>query len=273
MTKAIIAVLIIASISFLLPIMWSFSTAFKPTGEILSYPPTLIPQDFTFDQFIKLFTAGNGLFGKYILNTLFMAGVSILGVMIVSLLSGYALSMLPFKGSNLVLLLILSIMMVPFQSLLIPIYDLLNKIGLFDTRVGLILVYMTFFMPFCIFMVFNYFRSLPKSLRESARIDGAGEMTILFKILVPLSLPALATIIVYVFLEVWNDFVLSLIFSSSPDVRNIQVGITVFATQRFSKDWGLINAGVVFSLIPSMLVFLILQKYYVKGLTSGTVKG
>ena len=120
-------------------------------------------------------------------------------------------------------------MMVPFQSLLIPLYNLLNKLNLLDTKLGLSLVYSTFFMPFCIFIMRTYFSSLPTALRESAVLDGASELKILFKVYTPLSLPAIATSIVYLFLETWNDFILSLIFSSSSKAMNAQVGITIFA--------------------------------------------
>jgi ABC-type glycerol-3-phosphate transport system permease component len=121
-------------------------------------------------------------------------------------------------------------------------------------------------------MMRNYFSSLPDTLRESALMDGASEIKILYKVYLPLALPAVATVIVYVFLMTWNDFILSLIFTSSSEVRNVQVGIMNFATSRFTQDWGLINAGATFSIIPSILVFLLLQKYYVQGMTSGANK-
>jgi ABC-type glycerol-3-phosphate transport system permease component len=187
-------------------------------------------------------------------------------------MGGYSLSKLPFKGSNIIFLVILSIMMVPYQSLLIPLYNLMNSMGLLDSLFGVSLIYTTYAMPFCIFMMKNYFSSLPNTLRESALIDGASEIRILFGVHLPLALPAIATVIVYVFLMTWNDFILALNFTSSNDVRNIQVGITLFATTRFTRDWGLINAGATFSIIPSILVFLLLQKYYVEGMTAGTNK-
>lgn len=273
MTRVItFLILIILAIIFLFPFYWTTITSLKPSQDVFKFPPLLIPKSISFEQYEKLFTAGNGVFLRYIRNTLIMCATTIGFVLLVSILMGYALINLPFRGINFIFLVILSIIMIPFQALLVPLYDQLNKMKLIDTKLGLSLIYTTFFMPFCIFMMRSYFLSLPKSLRESALIDGASELSILFRIYLPLSLPALATIIVYVFLETWNDFILSLIFSSSNVARNVQVGIMNFATTRFSMDWGLINAGSVFTTIPTVLIFLLLQKYYVQGLTKGALK-
>ncbi|WP_319476747.1 carbohydrate ABC transporter permease [Marispirochaeta aestuarii] len=268
----IFALLILLAVLFLLPVLWNVLSAFKPATEILTYPPTLWPRNFSLEQFQKLFTAGNGIFFRFIRNTVYMTFFTIILVLIVSTLSAYGLSVLPFRGSKLIFILILAIMMVPFQSLLIPLYNLMNRLHLLDTIAGMVLVYSTFFMPLCIFLLKNYFSSLPASIRESARLDGAGELTILWRIYLPLSLPALATCLVYLFLETWNDFVLSLIYSSSNNVKNIQVGIMNFGKQRFQSDWGIINAGTAFSIVPTVLIFLLLQRYYVQGMTSGSNK-
>jgi len=272
MSKKLLLVLLIMSIFFLLAFYWTALTSFKPPSEVLTYPPSFITTNPTFVQYEKLFQTSDSIFLRYVANTFLLCGLSISMVMLLSILGGYSLSKLSFKGSNVLFLIILSIIMVPYQSLLIPLYDLMNNLGLLDTLLGLSLIYSTYFMPFCIFMMRNYFSSLPIALRESALIDGASEIKILFKVHLPLALPAVATVIVYVFLMTWNDFILSLIFTSSSDVRNVQVGIMNFATSRFTQDWGLINAGATFSIIPSILVFLLLQKYYVQGMTSGTTK-
>lgn len=256
----------------LIPIYWSGVTAFKDPSEIMIYPPTFFPKNPTLLQFKKLFTAGDGIFVKYISNSFIMVLITMIITLPASFLAGYSFSKLNFKGSNFIFLLILAIMMVPFQSLLIPLYNLLNKINLLDTKIGLSLIYSTYFMPFCVFIMRTYFSSLPNALRESALLDGASELKILIKIYSPLSLPAIATSIVYLFLETWNDFILSLIFSSSSKAMNVQVGITIFAKTRFTQDWGLINAGCLITMIPPLLLFLFLQRYYISGLASGTLK-
>ncbi|NOY08395.1 MAG: carbohydrate ABC transporter permease [Spirochaetes bacterium] len=263
---------LLLSLLFLAPIAWSLISSIKHTADILKYPPILFPKNITLEQYIKLFRAGDGVFLLFIRNTIIMTTFTISLVLIISVLASYAFVSLPFKGSNFIFILILSIFMVPFQALLIPLYSILNKLRLLDTKVGMVLVYSTFFMPFCIFMFRNYFSGIPVSIRESARLDGASELTILLKFYLPLSLPAVATIVVYLFLETWNDFVLSLIFSSSNNVKNIQVGIMNFGRQRFQSDWGIINSGSIFSLLPTIIIFLMLQKYYIQGMTAGASK-
>lgn len=270
--KYVKLVVTITAVLFMLPFAWTLITALKPSPEILQYPPSLIPESPTLFQFRRIFEAGNALFLNYIRNTFIMSGSAIVLGSVVSMLAGYALAALPFRGSNFIFVLILAILMIPFQALLVPLYVLLSNLGLLNTYLGLILIYTTFQMPFCLFMFRNYFGSLPVALRESAIIEGASELRVLFQLYMPLSVPALATVIVYIFLETWNDFILSLVFTSGPSAQNIQVGIMQFGTTRFSLNWGIINAGTAVSVIPPVIVFLLLQKYYVKGLTSGFSK-
>jgi multiple sugar transport system permease protein len=267
-TVAILAV----AIAFLHPIIWNILTSLKAGPEILQFPPTFVPEHPTLGQFQKLVEAGGGIFVRYFSNTVVMAVSSIVVILVVSSLCSYSLAVIPFPGSNFLFMVILSILMVPFQALLIPLYRMLTSMGLVDTIPGLVLVYSTFFLPFCVFMTRNYFAALPTSIRESALLDGAREFTILTRLYLPLSIPALATVIVFVFLETWNDFILSLIFSNSNSARNVQVGIMNFGRQRYQNDWGIINAGACLAMLPPVFVFLSLQKHYVKGLTSGFSK-
>ena len=267
----VLLTLLIAGI-FLLPILWNLFTALKSTQEILQIPPTLLPQTVSWDQFTKIAHAGDGIFLRYISNSATMALLSVVLVIVVSSLCSYGLAILPFPGSNALFFVILSILMVPFQALMIPLYRLLSQLHLVNTKGGLILVYSTFFLPFCVFMMRNYFASLPASMRESALLDGARDTTILVRLYLPLSIPAIATVIVFVFLETWNDFILSLVFSNSNVARNVQVGIMNFGKERFQNDWGIINAGAFVAAIPPVAIFLALQKHYVKGMTSGFSK-
>jgi len=264
--------LTIMIVVFLFPIYWNLITALKPSTELLDYPPQLFPLHPTFEQLQKLFAAGDGVFLTYCRNTLIMSISTIVLVVLLSIYCAYGLAILPFKGSRLFFLLVLSVFMIPFQSLLVPLYDQLTKMHLFNTKLGIILIYSTFFLPFCVFMLKNSFSQLPIALRESAKIDGASDRFILWNIYVPLSIPSIISCIVYLFIETWNDFVLSFVFSSSDSVKTIQVGIMNFGKQRFQSDWGIINAGTLVSIIPTILLFLFLQKYYLQGLTTGAIK-
>ncbi len=263
---------LVIALFFFLPIIWNILTALKTSPEILSFPPTFFPEKLTLGQFRKLLSAGGGIFGKYYLNTVLMTVSTIVVIVVISTLCSYSIAIIPFPGSSVLFILILSILMVPFQALLIPLYNMFTKLHLVDKLIGLVLIYSTFFLPFCVFMMRNYFKSLPSAIRESALLDGAGELTILVRLYLPLAIPAVATIVVFVFLETWNDFILSLIFSNSNHARNIQMGIMNFGTQRYQNDWGIINAGAFFSMIPPVLVFFLLQRYYIQGLTSGFSK-
>ncbi|MDD4218952.1 MAG: carbohydrate ABC transporter permease [Sphaerochaetaceae bacterium] len=265
-------IFIILSAIFLFPIYWTFITAFKPSAEILKYPPRLIPATCTLDQFNKLFTAGNGVFLQYIKNTVIITIGTILLVLFIIIPCSFSFALLPYKGQKIIFILVLSIIMVPFQSLLVPLYNLLTKLKLFNTKIGIILIYSTFFMPFCIFMMRNAFKQLPKAIYESALLDGAGDFMIMMKIYLPLCIPSVVSCIIYLFINGWNDFILSFIFSSSDKVRNIQVGINLFGKERFTSDWGIINTGTVIAIIPTVILFIILQKYYVQGMTTGAVK-
>jgi multiple sugar transport system permease protein len=236
------------------------------------YPPHLYAYNPTIIQFQRLFAAGGGVFFQYCINTFVMTVSTICIVLSFGILCSYGISILPFKGSKFLFLLILSVFMVPFQSLMVPLYSQLTKMHLFNTKLGIILIYSTFFMPFCIFMLKNSFQQIPKALKESATIDGATNFTILRNIYIPLSGPSVVSCIVYLFIETWNDFILSFVFSSSDRVRTIQVGIMNFGKQRFQSDWGIINSGTFISILPTIILFLFLQKYYVQGLTIGAVK-
>jgi len=257
---------------FLFPIYWNIVTAFKNPCEILAYPPKLIPSEWTIYQFNKLLTASNGVFLQFFVNTLIITVSTIFLVLIITIPCSFALAKLPFKGSKIVFILILLIFMVPFQCLLVPLYTLLTKIHLYNTKLGLILIYATFFMPFSIFMLRNAFLQLPQSLFESAILDGANMWKIMTNLYLPLSIPSIVSCIIYLFIETWNDFILSFMFSSSNYVRNIQVGIMNFGKQRFSSDWGIINSGTLIAIIPTIVLFIILQKYYIQGMVSGAVK-
>lgn len=262
---------IVLAIIFLAPFYWTFINSLKPRSEVLKYPPTLFPENLTFNTYQRLFNAGGGVFSKYALNSTIVTIMSVVFVCIISTLAGYALSKLKFKGINLIFIALLAIMMVPFQALLVPLYNVISSFGLLDTRIALSLIFTTYYMPFGIFMMKNSFTAIPESLRESAILEGASELTVLIKIFLPVVWPGLLTTIIYVAMQAWNDFIISLIFTSSSSARTIQVGLMNFASQRFYQDWGMINAGSIINMIPILILFILLQQYFIKGMLAGAV--
>lgn len=263
---------IVLTILFLGPFVWTLVTSIKPTDQILTYPPQLIPRSVTLEHYKTVLTVNDGLFLQYALNSLFVTAFTISLVLIASSLAGYAFANLRFRGINLIFIALLAIMMVPVQSLLIPLYGLMRQLGLLDTYWGLVLVYSTFQLPFCVFMMRNTFSSLPMSLRESALLDGCTELKVFTRIYLPLALPGLATVLVYSFMHTWNEFLVALIFNSKESIQTLQVGLTNFYLSRYRTSWEMITSGSIITMIPVMLVFIFLQRYFVQGLTSGAIK-
>lgn len=257
---------------FFAPFYWTLISSLKPRSALLRYPPKFFTTDLSFSSFKRLFTAGNGVFSFFALNSVIVSIFSVIVVSLISILAGYALSKLRFRGINFIFVALLAIIMVPFQALLVPLYSLVHQLGLLDTKIALILIYSTYFMPFGIFMMKNSFESVPDSIRESALLDGATELKVLFKVFLPLAWPGVMTTVVYVFMQAWNDFIIALVFTTSRSAKTIQVGLMNFATNRFYQDWGMINAGAVVTMLPILLLFVFLQRYFVKGMVSGAVK-
>jgi len=260
------------AIAFLAPILWTLMTSLKPTHQILTYPPQLLPEQFTLEHYRTILTVNDGEFMRYVINSLIVTSGTIFVVIVVSSLAGYAFAYLRFPGINIFFVAILATMMVPFQSLLIPLYGFMQKIGLLNSYFGLVLMYSTFQLPFCVFMMRNSFASLPPSLRESALLDGCTEAQVFRRIYLPLSLPGFATVLVYSFMTSWNEFLMALTFNSNAKVQTLQVGLTNYYLSRYRTSWEMITTGSIITMIPVLVVFFVLQRYYVRGLTSGAVK-
>jgi len=263
---------IILAVGFVAPIAWTLLTSLKPTNQILTYPPQIFPDRFTIEHYRTILTVNDGLFLRFLFNSLLVTGATIVTVLVVSSLAGYAFANLRFPGINIFFIAILATMMVPFQSLLIPLYGFMQKLGLLNSYLVLVLVYSTFQLPFCVFMMRNSFAALPQSLRESALLDGCSEAQVFRKIYLPLSLPGLATVFVYTFMTSWNEYLMALTFNPTQKYQTLQVGLTTFSLSRYRTNWEMITTGSMITMIPVLLVFMLLQKYYVEGLTAGAFK-
>ncbi|AGB41684.1 ABC-type sugar transport system, permease component [Halobacteroides halobius DSM 5150] len=263
---------IILVVAFLLPIGWTISTSLKPTNDITQLPPEWIPENITLNHYKKIFTFENGIFSTYFINSVLLTTLTVSLVVVISALAGYGFSKLDIPFGNLFKMLILLALMIPFQTLLVPLYSLIDDLGILNTRIALVFIYVTFFLPFGVFMMTNSFDSVPSSLRESALLDGANELETFLKVYLPLGLPGLATTAVYAAYRTWNDFIVALIFATSNELRPLNVGLSVLAVGKYGTSWGLLTAGVIISILPMMILYAFLQKYFVAGLTSGSVK-
>lgn len=269
-SRWIIGLNVVMAVAWLLPIYWSFVTSAKTDQEIYG-GITLFPQQFTWYNYIDLFQRKNGAFYGYLRNSIGLTLVTVLLVTVVSVLAGFAFSKLEVVGSKLWLGLILFTIMVPVQALMVPLYNTMASLGLLGTLQGMILIYATFQTPFCVYMMKSSFDMVPNALREAALIDGAGPLDIFKQIYLPLALPGSITIIVYSAYNTWNDYVIALTFGSNT-LKTFNVGLVDLITNDFSISWGVLTSGSIVGMIPITLLFLFLQKHFVRGLMSGAVK-
>ena len=255
----------------MLQLYWAVVTSLKGKGEIYQVPPTLIPHMPTMDNYAKIFTLDNGVYLKYFMNSIWITICSILFTCIVSIAAGYGLSKLDLKGGKIMLACILGAMMIPFQTLLTPLYTIMAKLGLLNTKMSLVLIYTTFHTPFCIYMMKNAFDTIPNGLLESAKLDGAGSFQVFLKICLPLTWSSVATIAVYSAYTTWNDYLIALVFANSNTIKTFNVGLTNLAISVYGTDWGVLTAGSLVGMFPIMMMFLFLQKYFIKGMMSGAL--
>ncbi len=258
---------IVLGLAILLPIIWMLFTAFKPEADVVQYPPSLFPRAFTLQHFADIWNAIP--FARLYLNTIVFAG----GVTVFSLLfdsmTGYALARLEFRGKNVVFVVIMILLMVPFQVTLIPLYDLLGSLGLAGTLPGMIVPRMT--NAFGIFFMRQFYLSLPRDLEEAARVDGASEWRIFSRIITPLAKPALLTLGLFHFQYNWNDLLWPLIMSKDIESSTLPAGLSMFVGQHV-VEYGLLMAGSVLALMPVVIFFLIIQKSFVAGIATTGMK-
>jgi multiple sugar transport system permease protein len=264
---------IILSLLFIAPIVWAILSTFKPRSEARLPPiPPWPTTGFSIDNYLTLDTFGAGL-SHSAQNSIFVAVSSVVLTAIISLLAGYGFSRFRFPFKNLFFILILSTIMIPFQSILTPIFLILSWLGLQNTLTGLVLVYVTLQMPFSIFMMRNAFDAVPKEIEEAARIDGATNVALLTKVMLPLVWPGVVTVGLFAFLNTWNEFLAALVLMTDQSKFTLPIMMTAVQSGRFGAvDWGAVQAGVTIMMIPCLILFLLLQRFYIRGLTAGAVK-
>jgi ABC-type glycerol-3-phosphate transport system permease component len=261
-------VLIVFLLVFLIPVLWIWSSAFKSSIEI-SRSPFALPTELRWENIERAWTVGG--FDRYVLNTVIYCAAIVTGVVALSCFSGYALALLPLPGRGVILTLFLLGLMVPFQSVMIPIYYLLRDIGLLETYWAFIVPGIALRLPFGIFLMRGFFKGLPVDIADAARMDGANEWQVFRSIMLPLAIPGLSTLVVFQFIYTWNQFLMPLIFVQRDELRPVALG-TMFFFGRFTADRGMIAAGVTISMIPMVILYLLLQRRFIEGITAGAMK-
>ena len=262
----------VLALMFLFPIVWSILTSLEPRAESMASPPLYWPSRLSLENYRNLAQYGQGI-GQYLWNSASIAAMTVFGTLLLSTLGGYGFSRFRFPGRNAIFVLILATLMIPFQSILNPLFVLLRLLHLQDTKLGLALVYTTFQLPFAVFMMRNAFDAVPKEIEEAALLDGCTSLRMLRLVMLPLVGPGMATVGLFAFFGSWNELLAALILIS--DARSFTLPVMLLNAQTGqlgSVDWGLMQAGVTLSILPCALLFLLLQRYYIHGLVAGAVK-
>ena len=266
----IIVVLCIGAVIAITPMLYMTATAFKANAYVQEIPPRLIPLNPTLENFQIAFTSRN--FGQAFVNSAFVAGATTLLVTVLTSMMAYAFARFEFRGKNPIFYSMLGMMMVPGVVLLIPQFIEAKNFGLINSLPGLILVYSAGPLAFNTFLLRGFFESLPRELEESAVIDGANSFTIFWRIMLPLAAPAVSTVAVFAFLGSWDEYVLALNFLTDESKRTLPIAIANFRGVQ-TTNWGLVFAGSLTAVIPTVLLFIFFQRYFIQGLTSGAVRG
>lgn len=268
--KFIILALIMLFLLF--PIYWMLITSFKTNMEAYLYPPSFFPKDFVFDSFVNLFTENNEFF-VYYFNNFLVSFISAIITCFVAIFAGYSIARFNTKWSKTFVAILLSSQMFPIISRMISLYSMMSKMGIINTRSGLILAIVAAQVPFCCLLLSSFFFNIPKEIEEAATVDGASRNTILFKLLTPLVTPGILAVGIYAFLMTWDDYLHAATLIQTDSLRTLSVGISLRYLGELSYDWSLINSISVVGTLPMVLVFFFFQKYMVKGLVAGAVKG
>jgi multiple sugar transport system permease protein len=260
-------IMIAISVATVVPFLFMASTSFTQSFTMMSYPPSLIPQNPSLDNYVQIiFTFQNGLFPRWFFNTVFTTSVIVVGSLLLNTLAGYIFAKKQFYGRDIVFALVLSTMMVPTAVTLIPAFLMINRLGLFNTYWALIIPGLS--SAFGIFMMRQFISSLPNELIEVSKIDGASELRIFWSIIVPLTTPAMAALGIFTVINAWNAFLWPLVVLRSNTMRTLVVGLATVQSE-FNINYGLVMAGSVLTVLPLLMLYLIFQPYFVEGLRMG----
>jgi len=254
-----------------LALTWIFYTSLKTNQEIFAGIWNL-PESLQWNNYVRAWTRAH--IANYFLNSLFVTLISVTALALISSMAAYALARCKFRGSNLLFYFFLSGIMIPVQLILVPLYKLLTSLSLVDSLIGLIFIYVPLFLPFSIFVMTGFFRTLPLELEEAAALDGCSEFGIFWHVMLPLVLPGVIVVAIFNTIAIWNEYLLALVNISTAQRRTLPLGIyNLYVSTAFTIDWAALFAGLVLLMLPTIVVFLILRKKIIGGLTFGALKG
>lgn len=251
------------------PVFWMLISSFKTNTEIFATPPQLFTKGFSLDAYVAVLSDPEEI--RFFINSYLVALAVTALTVVIALMSAYAFSRFEFRLKRPLNMVIIGTQAVPPIALLIPFFGLMVAVGLYNTYAGLILTYIVFTLPYAIVMMTGYFNTLPRELDEAVRVDGAGSMTALWRILVPISVPGIISVAVYTFMISWNEFLFALTLTRTNDMRTVPVGIQLLLGQN-AQLWNQMMAMSILGSVPVLVLFLVFQRWFIGGLTSGSVK-
>ena len=253
-----------------LPVLWMVAASFKSNLEIFAYPPRLIDESFSFDSYAAVLGDPGRL--RFFFNSYLVSILVTICTVVTSILAGYAFSRYNFRFKRILNLLIIGVQSVPPITLMIPYFGLIVWLGIYNSYSALVLTYMVFTLSYAIIMMTGYFNTLPRDLDEAVMIDGGSSWTTLWRILVPVSLPGIVSVGVYTFMLAWNEFLFALTLTRTNDMRTVPIGIHLLMGQH-SFEWNQMMAMSVLGSLPVLLLFLLFQRYFIAGMSAGSIKG
>jgi multiple sugar transport system permease protein len=262
------AITVLIALVALFPILWGLSTSLKPAAELAIFPPTLLPSEPTLEHYALLFRTG---IERFVLNSVIVSVASVALCLALGSLAAYAMARIPFRGSAPLLLAVVALMSIPLPSLLVPTFTFLARLGLLDSLTGLTLLYTAYQLPIVVWVLYGYFQTIPIELEQAARVDGYSQFDTLRKIVLPLSGPGLVAAGLFVVTFAWNDFVVAVAMNSSEAVKTLPVAIYGYLGF-YGREWGPLTAAAILSTVPVIIIFVVFQRFFLGGMTSGGVK-
>jgi multiple sugar transport system permease protein len=269
MKAGVVMALLVGAVFAAFPVFWMAASSFKANPEIFELPPKIITKNFSFHAYTTILT--NPVKVRFFINSYIVALSVTALTLFVAILAGYAFSRFEFMGKGPLNMLIVGVQAVPPITLLIPYFGLMVTLRLYNTYPALILTYMVFTLPYAIVMMTGYFNTLPRELDEAVKVDGAGPMTALWRILVPISIPGLVSVGIYTFMIAWNEYLFALTLTRTENMRTVPIGIQLLMGQH-SFEWNEMMAMSMLGCIPVLVLFLLFQRFFIGGMTAGSVK-
>lgn len=273
-TKYLLGAICVAiCVVMLAPIVFSVLASVKPTAEASSVPPTYLPTELSFESYERLWNYGSGLL-RYVGNSLLAAVLTIVMTLVLTVPAGYGLARFPIRGKEIIFVLLLLALIIPYQALLTPIFLMFSNLGLTNSVLGLAIIHTTIQIPFSLYIMRNAFEAVPVELEEAALVDGATSWQVLLRVFMPTIVPAVVTVTLFAFVMSWNEFLGALVMLNRDESFTLPLilaaarQVTSFGT----TDWGMLQAGVTVAIVPCVIVYLLLQRYYESGLLSGAIK-